>query len=780
MTALSFDPTGKYFAVGLGRRIEIWHTPSTPGSNEDGEVEFAPFVKYHTHTGHHDDVQSIEWSSDSRFFLSASKDLTARVWSLRPEENFTPTTLAAHRESIRGAWFSADQESIYTVSQDGALCQWQYVTRNGEDEDEPDENSLRWRVVNRHYFMQNHAKTTCATFHASSGLLVVGFSNGIFGLYELPDFNVLHTLSISQNSIDFVSVNQSGEWLAFGASKMGQLLVWEWQSESYILKQQGHFDATNAITYTPDSQQIISTADDGKIKVWDVHSGFCTVTFTEHSGAVTACEFAKRGRILFTASLDGSVRAWDMIRYRNFRTFTAPTRLSFSSLAIDPSGEVVCAGSIDAFEIYVWSVQTGQLLDQLSGHEGPISSLAFAPNGSSLISGSWDHTVRIWNIFDRTQTSEPLSLQADILAVTVRPDSKQIAVATLDGELTFWSLSEAMQEAGVSGRRDVSGGRLLTDRRTAASSAGNKAFTSIAYSVDGTCLLAGGNSKYLCLYAISTLTLLKKFTVSINLSLSGTQEFLNSKLLTEAGPAALIDTTGEASDLEDRLDSTLPGTTRGDAGSRRTPPAVRVTAVSFATTGRSFCAASTEGLLVYSLDTTLTFDPFDLDIDVTPATTIATLEKKEYLVALVMAFRLNDGNLIRRVYESIPHSNISLLAKDVPSIYLGRLLSFVAAELESSAHLEFNLLWLQSLLSIHGIWFKEHSGTLAAELRASQRAINRVTNELGRIAEGNVYAVDFVLQQAKLRNMKTNGISTNGTSVLGDGDVSLDEVVITT
>lgn len=566
--------------------------------------------------------------------------------------------------------------------------------------------------------------------------------------------------SISQNGIDFVDINQSGEWLAFGASKLGQLLVWEWQSESYILKQQGHFDATNATIYSPDAQQLITASDDGKIKVWDVQSGFCIVTFTEHTAGVTACEFAKRGRVLFTSSLDGSVRAWDLIRYRNFRTFTAPTRLSFSSLAIDPSGEVVCAGSIDSFDIYIWSVQTGQLLDQLSGHEGPVSTLAFAPNGSSLVSGSWDHTVRIWSIFERTQTSEPLTLQADVLDVTVRPDSKQIAVSTLDGELTFWSLAEATQESGVSGRRDASGGRLLTDRRTAASSTGNKAFNSIVYSVDGTCLLAGGNSKYLCLYAISTLTLLKKFTVSINLSLQGTQEYLSSRLLTEAGPAGLIDTTGEASDLEDRLDRTLPGATRGDASSRRTLPTVRVTSVSFAPTGRSFCAASTEGLLIYSLDQTLQFDPFDLDISITPATTLETLDKGSYLLALIMAFRLNERSLIRTVYERIPHPSIRLVARDVPTVYIPRLLRFVAQEVEATAHLEFNLLWIETMLSEHGMWCKENAGSLAAELRAVQRAVGRVGSELGRLAEGNGYAVQYILEQGRLEErMGKLGIS---------------------
>ncbi|KAF2801740.1 WD40 repeat-like protein [Mytilinidion resinicola] len=747
VTALSFAPSGRHFAVAIGRRVEVWHTPSTPDV-ADGDLEFAPFVRHHSHAGHFDEIQSIEWSRDSRFFLTASKDLTTRMWSLNPEEGFVPTTLGGHRQGVVGAWFSKDQETIYTVSKDGALFQWNYVLRPNATEDaEMGDDNMQWRITDRHYFMQNNANVTCAAFHAESNLLVTGFSNGIFGIYELPEFSTIQTLSISQNDIDYVAINKTGEWLAFGASKLGQLLVWEWQSESYILKQQGHYDSMNSIAYSPDGQKIITTADDGKIKVWDVNSGFCIVTFTEHTSGVTACEFAKRGNVLFTSSLDGSVRAWDLIRYRNFRTFTAPTRLSFSSLAVDPSGEVICAGSIDSFDIHIWSVQTGQLLDQLTGHEGPVSSLAFAPDSSALVSGSWDHTVRIWSIFARTQTSEPLQLMADVLCVAFRPDSKQIAVTTLDGQLTFWSVSEASQQNGIDARRDVSGGRKLTDRRTAANVAGTKSFTTVTYSADGTCVLAGGNSKYICLYDVQSGVLAKKYTVSVNLSLDGTQEFLNSKLLTEAGPRGLIDDQGEASDLEDRLDRSLPGATRGDAATRRTRPEVRVPAVAFAPTGRAFCAASTEGLLIYSLDTALLFDPFDLDITVTPESTLETLRQRDFLKALVMAFRLNERALIRRVYEATPISDIPLVVRDMPAVYLARLLRFAALQADESPHLEFNLIWIEALLSKHGRWLKENKGTLDAELRSLQKAVVRIQTELARLADENVYRIEYLLAQ---------------------------------
>ena len=215
---------------------------------------------------------------------------------------------------------------------------------------------------------------------------------------QLPHFALIQQLSMGQNAVNTVSINNSGEWLAFGSSKLGQLLVYEWQSESYILKQQGHFDSMNSLTYSPDGSRVVTSSDDGKIKIWDVVSGFCLATFDDHTSSVTAVQFAKKGQVLFSASLDGTVKAWDLIRYRNFRTFTAAERIQFNCLAVDPSGEVVCAGSVDSFEIHVWSVQTGNLLDTLAGHEGPVSCLSFSNENSVLASASWDKTIRIWSI----------------------------------------------------------------------------------------------------------------------------------------------------------------------------------------------------------------------------------------------------------------------------------------------------------------------------------------------------------------------------------------------
>ena len=93
------------------------------------------------------------------------------------------------------------------------------------------------------------------------------------------------------------------------------------------------------------------------------------VKFTEQT---VDCQFLIKGIITDYEKKDENIfllfhRAVNILlfhrRYRNFRTFASPRPSQFSCLALEGSGEIVAAGSVNSFEIFVWSMQTGRLLE---------------------------------------------------------------------------------------------------------------------------------------------------------------------------------------------------------------------------------------------------------------------------------------------------------------------------------------------------------------------------------------------------------------------------------
>lgn len=726
------------------------------GDSADGIKEFQPFVKYRTHAGHSADLINLTWSKDSRFILTTSRDLTTKIWSLTKEEQqLASMTFSGHKDYVMGAFFSDDQEKIYTVSRDGALFQWEFTSNTKEEESEEEEDidlsNYSWRITDKKYFYNRPALVSTVTFHSETNILLVGFTSGEFRIYEMPTFNLIQKLSIGTNSVSTLSINKTGEWLALGSKKLGQLIVYEWQSESYILKQQGHFDIMNSLCYSPDGSKLVTGSDDGKLKIWDVNSGFCLATFTEHQSSVTQVKFAQRGQVLYSASLDGTVKAWDLIRYRNFRTFTSTERLSFQCLAVDPSGEIVCAGSQDSFEIFVWNVQTGQLLDTLSGHTGPISHLQFSKENGILASASWDKTIRIWSIFSRSQDVEPIEVFADVTSLTIRYDGKHVACSTIQGQILIFDVENAKQIGNIDGVKDIKVGRHINDRFESKNSDRGRFFNTINYSFDGEAIVAAGDNNSICLYDVKNEVLLRKFTVSKNMLLDGTQELLNSSRMTEFGSLDLVEGADEEDD-EPVIKESIPGSRRGgDLSSRTIKQEIRVTSVQFSPTASQFACTSTVGLLIFSVDDSVLFDPFDLDFDITPMAVKEAIADKEFLEAFIMSFRLNDYHIINEVYESIPLKDISIIAKNIPLPYLNRILKFIGEYSIDSYHLEFNLIWIKHILSYHGHYIMNNKFKFGTELRLLQKFLVRLGKETAQMAKENTFSY-MVLKSIDVKN----------------------------
>ena len=45
----------------------------------------------------------------------------------------------------------------------------------------------------------------------------------------------------------------------------------------------------------------------------------------------------------------------------------------------------------------VWDAVTGEIINTLTGHSGSVTSVSFSPDGSRIVSGSQDNSVRVWD-----------------------------------------------------------------------------------------------------------------------------------------------------------------------------------------------------------------------------------------------------------------------------------------------------------------------------------------------------------------------------------------------
>lgn len=732
---IKFSPDDKHFAVTFGRGCQVWRTPNA-------FKEFAPLSLIRTFMGHYDESNCLDWTADSSTIIIGSKDLTARIYANIFSNSVTLSVLTGHRDEIIGSYFHRSGTQVFTVATDGGLFTWNREEASGEEmvvDDDSDEDTLKkddkesdsdsddeedqdpdqvyadeiarrakkatkvvqrarsqWQLTDRQLLRDHQGDVVCTSYSRTNSILALGFSSGVFGLYEMPGCTNLQRLSVSNSMINSIALNSTGEWLALGVADKGQLLVWEWKSESYVLKQQGHLYGLNSMDFSPEGQYIATGGEDGRVKIWNTLSGFCVITFKEHIAPVTGVKFIGQGqgKALLSASLDGTVRAHDLLRYKNFKTLTTPTPVQFTCLAADPSGEVVCAGSLDPFNIYVWALQTGKLLEILAGHEGPIACMSFSAQSGQLASGSWDGTLKLWDVY-KNSCIETFEHGCDIMAIAFRPDGKEIACSATNGLIYFWDVESGEQVSSIEGRRDISGGRLTTDATTAENAAHSKFFTALDYSADGTCILAGGRSKYLCIYAVSSGVLVKKFQLSHNRSLEGVSDKLRSDRVVDG---VLLDNLQAGHDEDDlqlqRFDNevqrvggkALPGAQHSklNDGSRTTKAELMTSAIQFSPTGREWAAASTQGLQIFALDEALLFAPIELDESVTPQTIALAVANHDYARALTMALLFNERPALHQVVEAVPRDAIDLVVKSLNPSLLQSLMKYLAHALVST------------------------------------------------------------------------------------------------
>jgi predicted NACHT family NTPase len=122
---------------------------------------------------------------------------------------------------------------------------------------------------------------------------------------------------------------------------------------------------------------------------------------------------------------------------------------SLSSVAFAPDGRTVLSGSWD-HSLKLWDVASGRLLRSFDGHSDWVNSVAFAPDGRTVLSGSADGTLKLWDVESGRllRTFEGSRL---VFSVAFAPDGRTALSGNHDKTLKLWDVASGKQLQSVQG-----------------------------------------------------------------------------------------------------------------------------------------------------------------------------------------------------------------------------------------------------------------------------------------------------------------------------------------
>jgi sterol desaturase/sphingolipid hydroxylase (fatty acid hydroxylase superfamily) len=267
-----------------------------------------------------------------------------------------------------------------------------------------------------------------------------------------------------------VAGSRTGSLFACG-NEAGQVKVWDGNLGKEVLSLNAHRRCVRCLAVTADGKRLVTGSQDCTLKVWDLETGQEEGTLVGHRSFVVGLALSGAGKTLVSASPDGMVKVWDVSGGQGGRGGIPHPLIEKRTLQTD--GDVITSVAISEDgrrivtasgpEVTVWDGEKGTALRVLRGHTNLVYCVALSPDGKTIVSGSFDTTLKIWDADTGTERQTLTGHTGPIYSVVIREDGKRIVSGSKDATVKVWDADTGQELRTHCGHRDAVTSVALSD-----------------------------------------------------------------------------------------------------------------------------------------------------------------------------------------------------------------------------------------------------------------------------------------------------------------------------
>ena len=382
--SLAFSPDNRHLASGSAdNSVRIW------------DIEAKTSVKLSPEHGNA--VYGLAFSEDGKRLVSGSDDQSLRLWDASNGKLIRE--MPGHQKWVTTALFSPDGKYIVSGSHDKTIRLWDAHT--GESKGQLAENETQVRGL---------------SFSPDGRRLLAGAVSSpyICTVYEFPSGKLLTRFAENSNIVVATAISPDGETAATAGGNRQEIYLWSLSTGQIKRKLVGAGDTVWSVAFAKDGQSIAfgnQVANQGRNELGPLRKTILLRTAGETPVSLGAAvkseaDFIRasdqNGRFQLRTKA-GKIYPDEVLEIlKDGKTLHEIERDSTSGFehrcySFTPDGAYVASGGDSGF-LTLYSTESGKPVASFIGHTSEVWAVAVSRDGHTLVSGSWDQTIRLWDI----------------------------------------------------------------------------------------------------------------------------------------------------------------------------------------------------------------------------------------------------------------------------------------------------------------------------------------------------------------------------------------------